>query len=154
MNYDAEVTIERPIEEVFAFFLDLSNLPSWSKIVEARLLTPGPMHIGSRFLEVFPIGPWRYEVVSEVIGFEEPTRLVFRSVSDGRVRWIGTAELAEVGPGSTRLRAHGEVRLRGLGLLEPLMAGELQRNEANELAQLKQVMENRGAVPAAVTPSG
>jgi uncharacterized membrane protein len=154
VKYDAEVVIDRPIEEVFAFFVDLANLPSWSTIVEARLITPGPMRIGSRFLEVFPIGPWRYHVVSEVLAYEPPRQLAFRSVSAGRVRWTGTAEFWEVGPASTRLRAHGEVRLRGLGLLEGLMAGELQRNEASELARLKEVMEQRGMRPAVVSTSG
>ena len=42
------ITINRPVEEVFAYVSDLQNSPLWQKgLLEARRITEGPLGLGT-----------------------------------------------------------------------------------------------------------
>ena len=48
-KFNCSVTIQRPIEEVFALLTDPTRSPEWSKhSIRGELLTEGPPRIGSR----------------------------------------------------------------------------------------------------------
>jgi hypothetical protein len=47
-----EVTIDRPVHDVFAFLADLENVPRWNyAITETRKLSPGPVAVGATYLQ-------------------------------------------------------------------------------------------------------
>ena len=46
INYRSEITIERPVNEVFRFLTDAANYPLWTDMTESRLVSGGPPGIG------------------------------------------------------------------------------------------------------------
>ena len=53
MNFEGTVTIEKPVEEVFAFVLDPSNSARWQTgVVEERQTSDGPMGVGAEGIRV------------------------------------------------------------------------------------------------------
>jgi uncharacterized protein YndB with AHSA1/START domain len=48
---EASVMIDRPVEDVWKFMTNLSNLPKWdSGVLEAKQTSPEPLGVGSTFL--------------------------------------------------------------------------------------------------------
>lgn len=111
------VTIQRPIEEVFAVLTDPTRSPEWSKhSIRGELLTEGPPRVGSRrrtvvkgfagigtmesVFEVTEIDPLRAVALRQVSaswGGSGATRYTFTPVEGGtRVDW--TWELNPSGP--------------------------------------------------------
>ncbi|HEV8572259.1 MAG TPA: SRPBCC family protein [Actinomycetota bacterium] len=71
---EGSVSIDRPVEEVFAFVTDPANDPKWRfDIIESAQVTPGPTQVGSRIRSVLKF-MGRRETDVEVTGFE-PGRL-------------------------------------------------------------------------------
>jgi uncharacterized protein YndB with AHSA1/START domain len=51
MQTSASIVIQRPVDEVFRFATDLSNIPLWVAGARVRLLTTGPFGEGTQFEE-------------------------------------------------------------------------------------------------------
>ena len=50
LTFELVTTIQRPVEEVFAFLANGENNPKWElEIVDARQLTEGPPRVGTRW---------------------------------------------------------------------------------------------------------
>jgi uncharacterized protein YndB with AHSA1/START domain len=50
MKVEASVMIDRPVEEVWEFIMDLSKVPTWdTSISEVRETSTGPIGVGSTF---------------------------------------------------------------------------------------------------------
>ncbi|MCA1572537.1 MAG: SRPBCC family protein [Chloroflexi bacterium] len=64
-QFACSVTIDRPVEEVFAVLTDPTRSPEWSKhSVRGEMLTDGPARVGSRRRTVVKgfgggAAPWR-----------------------------------------------------------------------------------------------
>ena len=116
-RFVCSVTIQRPIEEVFAVLTDPTRSPEWSKhSIRGELLTEGPPRVGSRrrtvvkgfagigtmesVFEVTEIDPLRAVALKQVSaswGGNGATRYTFTPVDGGtRVDW--TWELIPSGP--------------------------------------------------------
>ena len=53
INIERSVTINRPIQEVFAFVTDIENCPKWfPHIIEAGRTSSGPIGIGTNEYEI------------------------------------------------------------------------------------------------------
>jgi len=86
MEFKLTAIINRPLEEVFAFFRDVDQyagckgtiVPVYDKI------TPGPLGVGTRYREVMQVLPFiTGEIQMEVVGFEPSRRLAYRYVALG-----------------------------------------------------------------------
>ena len=116
-RFDCSVTIQRPIEEVFAVLTDPTRSPEWSKhSLRGELLTEGPPRVGSRrrtvvkgfagigtmesvfeVTEIVPLRAVALRQVSASWGGSGATRYTFTPVDGGtRVDW--TWELNAGGP--------------------------------------------------------
>ena len=138
----ASVTIEQPIDQVFAYLIDLEqHLPHWAGgIVAADRTTAEPMGIGSQFRVV--AGGRGPSIVSRyvVTTFEPPT--FFGGTAENRVFGFTERYRLESLGSATALRQQTEVRPRGLfRLVEPLMAIGIRRLLASDLARLKSLLE-------------
>lgn len=91
------VVVDRPIDEVFAFFTTLSNDPKWRPHVK-EISGPQPPTVGSRRHQVVS-GPRGRGIPAdiEVTAYEPPHRYGFRVVA-GPVRPQGEFRLTAVGP--------------------------------------------------------
>ena len=135
------VTIRRPVEEVFAVLCDVENVPKWSpNTLEERMLTEGPMGIGSRRLAVIrTFGSHTIENEAEMIGFEPNRRMLIKSVRSA-VPFRITIDFEPI-DGGTRLRWLAEVLPGGLMKpLGPLLVAFYKRTFSKDLRRLRDLM--------------
>jgi uncharacterized membrane protein len=145
MRLTATREINRPADEVFAFFSDASNNPTWQEgMVSCGWTTPPPIGVGSV-----------YEQHARFMGRD--VRSVFRvtEFEPGRSIKIETVEstfpitvhrtVHTTGPGTSQVHADiggGPTGL--LKLLAPLMQGRAQKSVDADYDRLKGLLESGG----------
>ena len=135
------VTINRPPEDVFAVLSDVRNVPLWSpNTIEERMLTEGPMGVGSRRVAVIKsFGGRTMENEAEMVGFEPDRKMVVKSVRSP-VPFLITIDFEPM-DGDTRLRWTADIHpgrlLRPIG---PLMAALYRRLFRRDLQRLRDLM--------------
>jgi uncharacterized protein YndB with AHSA1/START domain len=151
-RYASEVDVTRPAEEVFAAITDIQRWAEWTDMTEIRQDRPGPIAMGSTGTFRLPgpfKGPIRYELARL-----EPNRSVTYEMTHPGFTWTAELKVSPNGGGS-RLATSGTFRLRGWRrLLEPIIAREVSRGEADELARMKSLLESPVAPSAGVPASG
>ena len=137
-----KITINRPVEQVFAFAANPENFPQWqSEVVQSKVITEGPLRVGSQFSEVVKIMGRPNDTLCEVTEYEEPTMMSFESKSSKAIEYGGRLVFDAV-DGGTQVNLTGTATLKGRWrLVQPLFAGELKRGVADELNKLKTVLE-------------
>jgi Polyketide cyclase / dehydrase and lipid transport len=149
MAVDASVTgvIERPRDLVAAYLRDPTNDTEWiGGIRSARLLTPGPVGVGSQVERLAVFLGRRVEYVLEITDLTDD-QLAMRSVRSPfpiRVRYGHR----DAGGGATRvsLRVEGDAG-RFYALAGPLVGAAVHRSIARDLRNLKRVLEARPQPP-------
>jgi carbon monoxide dehydrogenase subunit G len=142
ITHSVDLTIARPVEEVFAFLTDARNHPRWdttSVVMEPQ--ENGPWHQGLVFREVRRI-PRPTEVRSRIADFEANERFDMESLSGPSFR--GHWRFAPEGTG-TRLRWSCEMEVSGLArLFEPLIQRQFRRTVSRNFQRLKALLETPG----------
>jgi uncharacterized protein YndB with AHSA1/START domain len=141
VRYALTLEIARPVEEVFDFLADVSNLPRWQKSsISAR--AEGPMDVGTRVREVRRFLGRRLENKLEVTEFERPRLLTLRATS-GPVPFTVRHELSATDKG-TRVDFVGEGEPgKFFRLAEPLVARRARSEFTRDFARLKSLLETR-----------
>src|SRR5215203_1741512 len=140
---ESKVIIERPVEEVFGFVLDLTNIPSTDPSVRSvEKISEGPIEAGSTFLmrqEAPPVGKVREATVRYTA--VEPNRNIEFEAIVGPI--TPTAKLSfEQANGATKVTFRGEPNPVGmLKIISPLIRGQGQRMWDRRLAGLKSTLE-------------
>jgi uncharacterized protein YndB with AHSA1/START domain len=137
------ITINRPIEEVFAYVGEAGNGPKWqSALVEAKRITKGPLGVGAQYSSVRNFMGRRMESVMQYTTYEPNQKIVFKTIS-GSSPFVQTF-LFEPVPGGTRLTTRLELETPGLmGLAKPLIASGLKREVDENFGILKDLLENQ-----------
>jgi uncharacterized membrane protein len=143
VDVTATGTIDRPREEVAAYLRDPANDTSWiGGLRSARLLTPGPVAVGSQIERVASFLGRRVEYVNEVTELTGD-RLVMRSVrSPFPMRVTYGHRQASDGATEVSVRVEGDAA-RYYALLAPLLGVSVRRSIARDLRTLKRVLEGR-----------
>jgi uncharacterized membrane protein len=140
LSAEHEVTIARPVAEVFAFVEDGLNAPKWRPGVLDISLTSGT-GLGSVYKQgVKGPGGRRIDADYRITALEPNRRLSFEAIA-GPVRPTGQFVLDDVN-GATRLKFALQAELGGIKKL--LMGGAVQKTMNAEVAateRLKQVLE-------------
>ena len=135
------IVLERPLAEVFAFAADPANDPRWNEpIIATRLLTPGPVGVGTVFQHTARFLGQQFETTVEVTDFAPNVRACVRTVG-GPVRSTGCRLFEAVGA-ATRLTVSivGEANsLVRLG--EAVATVAIRRQLDRDLARLKALLE-------------
>jgi uncharacterized membrane protein len=135
VRFDLEVTIDRPVADVFAYVSDVRNLPTWQESADAAEW----IDEGKRFSERRSFLGRTAKLELEVTAREE-NRFDVRSVS-GPVRFEIRHSFAEAGNG-TRLSVTAEAKLGGALRLAGRMAqGQAERQFHSDLERLKKILE-------------
>jgi uncharacterized membrane protein len=141
----AEVTIQRPIADVYEFMADFRNNPRWcpQELEVRRLDGDGRTQ---RYENKVKPGPRVLTNDYEVTRESPPTRVTFRG-SNKMAEFHGHYELAEA-EGSTHVVTVSNLAWRGrmMRLLSPLMRPMVRANAAKQLRLLKDLLE--AGVPA------
>jgi uncharacterized protein YndB with AHSA1/START domain len=140
ISHQVDITIQRPIEEVFAFLTDPKNHSRWDTTsISMEQLEPGPWREGTRFREIRKLGRRNVEVASQVAALEPNRRFNIMSLSGPE--WRGQWLFDEVEKG-TRLRFEGRLTFTGaMRLMEPLIARGFKRQIDENFARLKEILE-------------
>jgi uncharacterized membrane protein len=141
VDVTATETIARPCDQVAAYLRDPSHDPTWiGGIRSVRLLTPGPVTVGSRVERVAGFLGRRVEYVNEITELT-PDQLAMRSVRSPFPMRV-TYRHRGAGNGTTEVsvRVQGDAG-RFYGLLGPLLGPAVRRSISRDLRTLKQVLE-------------
>src|SRR3954447_22548800 len=96
------IAINRRVEDVFAVLANVENASKWSRARDERLLTPGPLAVGSRRRAVVPsFGGRTQENVMEMTEFEPNRHMAMRGVSGFPMPVRVVIDLTRVGEATT-----------------------------------------------------
>jgi uncharacterized protein YndB with AHSA1/START domain len=142
IDVTVDTSVERPVDEVFAFVADMENEPRWhTDIVEAQRLTEGRVGEGTNYRVQFrpqPMSP--PEGTIEIVEFEPNRRIVSRS-DMGNMKPELTHVFEEAN-GGTRVTRRIQIETSGLmTLMNPLMKVMVRRRNAEFLENLKRLLE-------------
>ncbi|MCB9680997.1 MAG: SRPBCC family protein [Alphaproteobacteria bacterium] len=138
---DVQVTIDRPVDEVFAFMARYDNNVQWQEGVTSSVqVTPGEPGVGTQV---------RY--VRSLMGREVTTEATMTACDAGRrlrmhsetalFSYDGGYDFSARG-GSTLVHYRGEISTRPLlGLLGRTLAGRFQTQMEGDLQRLKKLLE-------------
>ena len=80
------IHLNRPVEQVFAFLMDISKLSAWqSNLIKTESLTKGPLRMGSRFREIRRFGSKESEIQGEVTAFEANKHFATKTLTKPQV---------------------------------------------------------------------
>lgn len=139
MELAADVIIERPVSEVFAYFADLERAPEWAApVVARRKTTPGPVGVGMKFHAVDHVPGRNVEYDVEVTAFERDRRMAATLGQPMAGSWeVQFAEAA----GGTRMGIRADMTPPGPEFLTPLVGGWMRRAIRKDLATMKERLE-------------
>ncbi len=142
----ASQTIDRPIQDVFAFVSDAANEPRWhTDVLEVHPSSDVPVAPGatSRWVVEF-MG--RKDMQMRVAELKPNQREVLQATSGPMLPTI--TYLFEPDNGGTRFTRKVEVQPAGLlRLMEPMMRGMVTKRNAGFVANLKRVLETKADAP-------
>jgi uncharacterized membrane protein len=139
----ASGTIVRPRDEVAAYLRDPANDTSWiGGLRSARLLTSGPVAVGSQVERVASFLGRRIEYVNEITELTGD-RLAMRSVrSPFPMRVTYGHRQASDGATEVSVRVEGDAG-RYYALLAPLLGVAVRRSITRDLRNLKRILEGQ-----------
>jgi len=144
IRIQASMTVNRPLEEVFRFMTNHQNALRWqSGLLEARV-TNDVVGVGKTWVDVVQVLGQRIEIASELTEFEPLRAVGFKSTS-GPIPLEGRYAFEPDGAGTkVTFTLQGEAG-GFFKLAEPIVARSTQRQWETNLANLKDLLEQRDA---------
>lgn len=154
IQFQHTTEIDRSPADVFAFLTDVERAPSWQRSVTAvKKTTAGPLRAGSEIDETWKVMGRRRDVSMRVAAFRQDELIAFAGDA-GFADYYCAFELIGTAGNQTRVMSRGEFQLHGLWkLVRPMLAREIRRETAGELAELKRLIEARAPAFQASTAS-
>ncbi|NIM94393.1 MAG: hypothetical protein GTO18_11890 [Anaerolineales bacterium] len=138
------IVIDRPVEEVFAYVSDWGKQADWQPdILESKVITEGPIGVGSKAQEVRQFLGRKMETIIEVTAYEKDKSFTIKS-NEGPVAFeaVQTFERVE---GGTKVSIHAEAETGGFfKLAEPLVARSVKKQFEEDFERLKKLLEAEG----------
>ena len=141
MKTEIDLTVRRPAEEVWDYFMDLNKVPEWSSaVLEARQEDEGPPRVGARVMHRVKMMGRTREVLYRVTEYEPARRLGMETVS-GPMPMTLDMHLRPDG-NVTRVNVHIEARPGGpLKLAQPLIQPAWRRAFEKDFQTAKEKIE-------------
>jgi uncharacterized protein YndB with AHSA1/START domain len=138
---ETSIIIQRPLDQIFAYLIEPSNLPEWAPgYVQARSTSDSPIGVGSTSMRVTNFGGRRSESQYTVINFEPNAQISFATQS-GPLTIVEIFQVQQAGAG-TRVTIAEEVSSRlVLKPIEWIFAFMASRNIAQYGEALKHQLE-------------
>jgi uncharacterized membrane protein len=142
IKVEQDITINRPVSDVFAYLTQPKNLPEWQESVqEVHLHGDGPIKVGSRWTEKRMVMNRPMDGDIEVTELELDRRFTIKSVA-GPVTMSVDHVLSPAGEG-TLMRIVGEGELGGpMKLAGRMVQREIRKVFEADLARLKRRLES------------
>lgn len=141
----ASIDIKRPVDDVFAYAVDMGNFIKWSgEAIEAEQIGEGPLGVGTQIRAVGKFLGRRVEQTLEITAYEPPASFGFKSVS-GPFKSKMTLTFENV-DGGTKVTEAVDVESGGFfGVADPLFARMLGRQFDTNLHTMKDLVEAHGS---------
>ena len=141
IQHEVTVHLNRPVEQVFAFLMDTSQLTTWqSNLIKSEPITEGPLRLGSRFREVRRLGKRESEIQGEITALEPNKHLETKTVTKPQAM---VSYSLDPESGGTRLKYKFVLVTSGfMRLLEPLIASSIKKDTNADFETLKRILEN------------
>ncbi len=146
---EISITVQRPLEEVFAYVAAIENLAEWTPVIlDAWPLAGRPPEVGSTYMVKAEIMGKTMEIPSEVTGYE-PNRL-FAYKSHGFLTYEDRITFQETAAGTLITESIDMKSDRPLlRVLDPLKLLISRRSHRQNQQMLKAILEGkRAAAPA------
>ena len=143
VRVEVETTINRPIEEVFAYASDIDRQPEWvSPLTDSRKTSSEPTAVGTTYRQTAKFLGRRMEMACEITGYEPPTRYAFRA-QNGPMHMEMQFTLASEGPETTRVTQVVDGESAGFfKLADPILARTMRKQFVADLETLKTLLES------------
>jgi carbon monoxide dehydrogenase subunit G len=140
MKTEGTITIRKTPKEIFPYLNDAEKIQQWTGVKNMRLLTDGPVGIGSKFAQTIAFLGQSFESVTEVTAYDEPQSLAIKSTS-GPMPFEQRMTLSPTEEG-TKLEIVAEGEPGGFfKLAQPLLAPALHKQLQDQLGKLKRLAE-------------
>jgi uncharacterized membrane protein len=143
-GFSATTTVNRPIDEVFAFLANGENDPKFSpRVQEIEKVTDGPPGVGTVFKSVVKDAGQTTKREFELTEFHQPTRIRWAERSRNAITVPnGGYDLDPAGDDATRVTLFNDFEGHGLGKLIVPIASRQARKQADGLvARIKAAIE-------------
>jgi len=136
--------VERSVGDVFDYVVDVTRHVEWQgNVLFLDQLTPPPVGLGSQFLEVSQVLGRRFETVAEIVEFEPPFKIRYRTVQ-GPVPFETVYRLSDQGGAATRI----EMEFAGdagdfFGVSESVVESVTAREFQSALGNMKHILEGQ-----------
>ncbi len=150
VDVQTETVINRPVEQVACYAGDPTNAPHWYiNIDTVEWETSPPAVIGSRMAFVARFLGRRLAYTYEIIELVPDKRLVMRT-AQGPFPMETTYTWTPTDTGATRMTLRNRGEPAGFAAITaPMMAAAMRRANRNDLARLKQLLEEAPPAHAA-----
>lgn len=142
-RFGATVTIDRPIEEVFAFLVEGENDKRFSpRVLEIAKVTDGPPGVGTVFASTVKDAGVKTKREFELTAVEPPSRIRWKELSKAPIVVPeGGYDMVPAGQ-RTELSFYNELEGRGFGkVLLPLAARAADRGADDFVDSIKRAIE-------------
>ena len=141
IKVEKSVTINKPVEEVFAFVSKQENTTKWQGGVQA-IIPEGPANVvGSKYIEVRKFMGQEMRSTLEITAFVENARWAAK-VLKGPVPYEVIATFEPSGAG-TRMTMQVEGEPKGFfKIAEGMLGGQLEKSLEEDGARLKSILES------------
>jgi uncharacterized protein YndB with AHSA1/START domain len=137
----AEITIDRPIEEVFAYIADNENDPQWCvPVVETTRVAGAAPGVGARYTFASRVGLMKVRGEFETTGFEAPEAIRWSGKS-AIVTFSGQYRLTPTATGTRLVERTAFEPKGGLKLLQAVMRPTYTTTYQTQLQRLKRRLE-------------
>jgi hypothetical protein len=137
LEFENTIPIYRLIDEVFAFLSDFENIPKWNYyVLEVRQLSEGPTGIGTTYHQVRKTDEQDFRIIE----FEANHRVAVKTLPQSSPSFERRFTLYEEGD-TTRIRDQWKLDTGRPALLERLARGRVKSAVAENLANLKELLE-------------
>ncbi|PLR79090.1 hypothetical protein CU633_02205 [Bacillus sp. V3-13] len=141
-DFQTSITIDKPLNEVFAFMVNLENSPEFMpNVIKSEKITDGPTSAGTKYLETRYISGRETQAEVVFTGFKENRSYTVNSETNG-FGVIFHYTFQEVDE-ATRVELTATIETTGLmmKLTKPLLVKMIKREDGNQLQYLKDVLE-------------
>jgi polyketide cyclase/dehydrase/lipid transport protein len=148
-HYRREIAVPTSLDTTFAYLSRFSSAEEWDpSVIEARMVTPEPVGLGSRFRLVAVFLGAKVPLEYEIIEYEPPRRVVL-TAENRSVRSTDTISFDSEASGGTVVRYEAALLLKGAARLAgPLFAMALRRVGDRAADGLRSALFDHAAHPS------
>lgn len=147
-DIEAEISINRSIEDVFNFVADSENDPQWAvPVIECIQVVGDAPGLGAQYTFASKLAVGKARGKMETVVFKPPQRIEWElesSINSSRARFTLKSE-----DGATMIAARTTIQARGIfRLMESMMEKEINKAYQQQFKNLKQLLESQQSLAA------